>query len=115
MKPRDALVQLIDHPELPTPALSRAQAFAVIAQLSALQSRVACAAATGPESPSDEAADDECLEIAEVAALLKMDLSYVYRMVRRKQLPAIRQGRAWRVTRGQLRHYLEQQASSNGA
>lgn len=52
---------------------------------------------------------DELLTVAEVADLLRVSTMTVYRLIRGGELPAVRVGRNYRVRRGDLDSYLEQQ------
>jgi excisionase family DNA binding protein len=47
------------------------------------------------------------LRVPEVAEVLRCDISTVYAMVRRGDLPSIRVGRNLRVSRDQLERFLE--------
>lgn len=48
------------------------------------------------------------LRVTEVAQLLGISRSYAYEMVQRRQLPALRLGRAIRVPLGALERWLEE-------
>lgn len=52
---------------------------------------------------------DELLTVAEVADLLRVSTMTVYRLIRGGDLAAVRVGRNYRVRRGDLDAYLEQQ------
>lgn len=52
---------------------------------------------------------DELLTVAEVAELLRVSTMTVYRLIRSGELPAVRVGRNYRVRRGALDTYLEEQ------
>lgn len=51
----------------------------------------------------------ELLTVAEVAELLRVSTMTVYRLIRSGDLPAVRVGRNYRVRRGDLDTYLEEQ------
>jgi excisionase family DNA binding protein len=53
---------------------------------------------------------DELLTVAEVADMLRVSTMTVYRLIRTGELPAVRVGRNYRVRRGDLAAYLDQQA-----
>lgn len=51
----------------------------------------------------------DLLTVAEVAEMLRVSTMTVYRLIRTGQLPAVRVGRSYRVRRGDLESYLEEQ------
>lgn len=52
---------------------------------------------------------DQLLTVAEVAELLRVSTMTVYRLIRSGELPAVRVGRNYRVRRGDLDGYLQEQ------
>ncbi|MBW3562364.1 MAG: helix-turn-helix domain-containing protein [Actinobacteria bacterium] len=52
---------------------------------------------------------DQLLTVAEVAELLRVSTMTVYRLIRSGELPAVRVGRNYRVRRGDLDSYLQEQ------
>lgn len=52
-------------------------------------------------------ADDEVLDIEQVADLLGFHPEYVRRMARAGKVPAVKIGRRWRFVRGQLIDWLK--------
>jgi|TARA_B100001971_G_C18232800_1_gene565045 excisionase family DNA binding protein len=55
---------------------------------------------------------EEYLTIDEVASLMRVGRTTVYRMAQRGELPATKFGRAWRFSREKLNKYLEQHTHS---
>ena len=56
-------------------------------------------------NPSDRS-DVKFLTIAEVAAMMRVSKMTVYRLVHNGELPAVRVGRSFRVTEGDVDEYL---------
>ena len=56
-------------------------------------------------NPSDMS-DIKFLTIAEVAAMMRVSKMTVYRLVHNGELPAVRVGRSFRVTEGDVDDYL---------
>ena len=52
---------------------------------------------------------EQLLTVAEVADLLRVSTMTVYRLIRSGELPAVRVGRNYRVRRGDLDSYLQEQ------
>lgn len=52
---------------------------------------------------------EQLLTVAEVAELLRVSTMTVYRLIRSGELPAVRVGRNYRVRRGDLDSYLQEQ------
>ena len=59
--------------------------------------------------------DSKYLTLEEVAELLSVDYQLVYRLVRNKELPAIRVGRIYRVAQSDLDGYLERSRTTGPA
>lgn len=55
---------------------------------------------------------DELLTVAEVAETLRVSTMTVYRLVRSGEIAAVRVGRNYRIRRGDLDAYLQQQVVS---
>ncbi|MFI6048395.1 helix-turn-helix domain-containing protein [Nocardia sp. NPDC051321] len=53
--------------------------------------------------------EDVLLTIAEVAAIMKVSKMTVYRLIHQGDLPAIRQGRSFRVPESAVHAYIKQQ------
>ena len=104
--PRDALLRLVENPDL-VPTLSPHEALALVMQLSALQTRLAVIAA-GAVGTNGVDAGPTCYDMRDVAARLKMDLSHVYKLAKRGELVSFRHGRAVRVRREDLEHFMHQ-------
>ncbi|HEV8348116.1 MAG TPA: helix-turn-helix domain-containing protein [Vicinamibacterales bacterium] len=76
-------------------------------QLSALQTRLAILAAAAVGVGSSDGGPT-CYDVREVAERLKMDVSYVYKLVKRGELTAFKQGRVVRVRREDLERFIQQ-------
>ena len=61
----------------------------------------------GPEPVGAQAVEGRLLTVAEVADLLRINKSTVYRMAKQGRLPATRVGRQWRFRRSVLERLLE--------
>jgi excisionase family DNA binding protein len=101
---RDVILQLLDDPDL-VPNVSPRQALGVVLQLTALQTRLAVVASSGADAVND---GPTCYDIPDVAARLKMDTSHIYKLVKKGDLVAFRQGRSVRVTREDLERFVQQ-------
>jgi excisionase family DNA binding protein len=55
---------------------------------------------------SSDRSDVKFLTIAEVAAMMRVSKMTVYRLVHSGELPAVRVGRSFRVTEGDVDEYL---------
>jgi len=53
--------------------------------------------------------DEELLTTAEVAKILRVSDKTVLRIIEAGQLPAVRVGKRWRVSRADLQEYLSRQ------
>jgi len=51
---------------------------------------------------------DEYLTLEEVASLLKVSKRTIYRMVKRKELPAFKIGESWRVSKREFEKMIEE-------
>lgn len=54
------------------------------------------------------------LSLEEVADLLGVDYQLVYRLVRKNELPAVRLGRVYRVSRDDLDEFIERSKTTSG-
>lgn len=52
---------------------------------------------------------DSMLTAAEVARYFRLHVMTIYRMVQRRELPAVRVGRQWRFHRDQIDRWLHEQ------
>lgn len=59
--------------------------------------------------------DKPFLTLEEIAELLSVEYQLVYRLVRRKELPAVRVGRVYRVSREDLDAYLHRSRTTTPA
>ena len=51
----------------------------------------------------------EVYSVKETAAILKTSRQQVRKMIQSEELPAVKVGREWRITRGALQKFLEQE------
>ncbi|MDA8195971.1 MAG: helix-turn-helix domain-containing protein [Actinomycetota bacterium] len=51
--------------------------------------------------------DDELMRVKEVADLMKVSTTTIYRLIAEEEIPATRVGKAWRIRRGDVEQYLK--------
>jgi excisionase family DNA binding protein len=56
---------------------------------------------------------DSMLTASEVARYFRLHVMTIYRMVQRRELPAVRVGRQWRFRREQINQWLQDQGRGN--
>jgi excisionase family DNA binding protein len=57
--------------------------------------------------------DDPLLTTREVMAILRVDTRTVYRLIRSRNIPAVRVGRQWRFRRSDLEGWLDRDRRRN--
>jgi len=55
--------------------------------------------------------NDQILTLDEVSTILRVDKATVYRMARKKRIPAAKVGRQWRFDKNRLDEWLKEQYS----
>jgi len=63
------------------------------------------------QQPQDHGGSGAALTVVEAAAFLKVKSSLVYRLLNSGEMPGIRVGGVWRISRSQLERWLEGSAS----
>lgn len=51
--------------------------------------------------------EDELMRVKEVADIMKVSTTTIYRLIALSELPATRVGKAWRIRRGDVDSYLK--------
>ncbi|MDA8025466.1 MAG: helix-turn-helix domain-containing protein [Actinomycetota bacterium] len=57
--------------------------------------------------------DDELMRVKEVADLMKVSTTTIYRLIAEAEIPATRVGKAWRIRRGDVDQYLKRGGWTN--
>jgi excisionase family DNA binding protein len=58
--------------------------------------------------------DQQVLTLEEVAEWLRVHPSTVYRLLKKRQIPAFRMGSDWRFTQASLASWIEQREAASG-
>ncbi len=57
---------------------------------------------------------DRLLTATEVARYFRLHVMTIYRMIQRRELPAVRVGRQWRFRRSRIDRWLQEQGRADG-
>ena len=57
--------------------------------------------------------EDELMRVKEVADIMRVSTTTIYRLISTAELPATRVGKAWRIRRGDVESYLKRGGYEN--
>jgi excisionase family DNA binding protein len=97
---------LVAHPER-IPDVAPIQIPTILAQLATVTAAVAARGALRPTQSAGSEQADRLLTVPEAAKRLQFGIAYVYELVRRQRLPAIREGKYVRISERTLSAWIK--------